>query len=543
VSISRRADFIDPTPARSHGVHNSLVELAIPTSTTAAGAPRHIDCSLPGRSLLRARIQFGDRIMIERGLQALCRPWSVLLAALLAFSLGVTGVAAQEQSGRQASAELTNTAPASLQVVPSAPRPAAPAPVGLTGQLADWLQVRGEFRGRLEGFSNAGFRSESNDKYMLDRFRIEATASPSKSMKFLVQLQDARAFDKDAGGQAVPFRDELDLRLAYGEFGNAQVRLRVGRQELVFGDQRLLGHLNWTNTARSFDGVRATIKRQTFQFDVLATSVVALSPDTFDTSGNGNALYGFYGSSNAWISKAVVEPFVLWRQSTGLTAETGGTGSLHQATVGVRVVGRLLDGFDYGTELAAQRGSVAADDVRAWAGHWVIGKTFVTASGRPRLFGEYNHASGDADPADGRRGTFDQLYPTGHDKYGLADQVGWRNVEHIRGGVEFKPKAQWQVTSSHHTWWLASARDALYNAGGAVVARSTAGTAGRRVGQEIDAQVAYTYSTQLQINGGYAYLMPGEFLKTVTPGQAYSYSYLMITYVFVGDRPAAPRGK
>ena len=140
------------------------------------------------------------------------------------------------------------------------------------------------------------------------------------------------------------------------------------------------------------------------------------------------------------------------------------------------------------------------------------------------------------------RGTFDQLYPTGHDKYGLADQVGWRNVDHLRGGVEFKPKAQWQINSSYHSWWLANARDALYNAGGAIVARSTAGTAGRFVGREIDAQAGYTYSPQLQINGGYAYILPGEFLKTTTPGHSYSYSYLMITYVFIGDRPPGAGG-
>ena len=138
------------------------------------------------------------------------------------------------------------------------------------------------------------------------------------------------------------------------------------------------------------------------------------------------------------------------------------------------------------------------------------------------------------------RGTFDQLYPTGHDKLGLADQVGWKNVDHLRGGVEFKPKAQWQVSGSYHSFWLASATDALYAANGASVARSTLGTAGRYVGQELDGQAVYTYSPQLQIAGGYARVLPGEFLKTTTPGEPYNLSYLMVTYVFLGDRPAAP---
>src|SRR5437588_807158 len=90
------------------------------------------------------------------------------------------------------------------------------------------------------------------------------------------------------------------------------------------------------------------------------------------------------------------------------------------------------------------------------------------------------------------------------------------------------------------TGWRGSATDALYAASGAAVARSAAGTAGRHVGQELDAQATYTYSPQLQIAGGYARLLPGAFLKNTTPGESYGLSYLMVTYVFIGDRPAGP---
>jgi hypothetical protein len=98
------------------------------------------------------------------------------------------------------------------------------------------------------------------------------------------------------------------------------------------------------------------------------------------------------------------------------------------------------------------------------------------------------------------------------------------------------------VNGSYHSFWLASATDALYNASGAVVTRSLAGTAGRYVGWEIDGQAVYTYSPQLQITGGYARVLPGEFLKNTTPGEPYNLSYLMVTYVFLGDKPTAPRG-
>src|SRR5262249_20399992 len=139
---------------------------------------------------------------------------------------------------------------------------------------------------------------------------------------------------------------------------------------------------------------------------------------------------------------------------------------------------------------------------------------------------------GDRNPNDGRRGTFDQLYPTGHDKIGLSDQVGWRNVEHGRAGIEMKPSKKLATSASYHAWWLASRHDGLYNAAGALVARVANGSAGRFVGQEADVQGTYPINPQMQLAVGYAHIFPGSFLKNTTPGKPYNFSYVMVTYGF-----------
>jgi hypothetical protein len=436
-------------------------------------------------------------------------------------------------------------APAEAQTQAQPGQPAAqgapvtapgPVPLGFNGLLTPWLQVRGELRTRIEGFTGGGF-ADSKDAYWMDRFRLNAIVRPAKALAFVVQAHDARAFDKTAGSQAAPFRDTLDLRMAYGEIGSTHT-VRIGRQELAFGEQRLLGHLGWANTARSFDGARGTIKGRFGQVDAFAASVVNIDPKGFDTSGNGNVIAGTYISLTAAL-KQTIEPYFFWRQSRNVAAELGGIAPLHQATSGVRMAGRVPWALDYSGELAVQTGSVGPDDVMAWAGHGVVGKTGKTIRGMPtRVFGEYNYASGDADRTDGTRGTFDQLYPTGHDKLGLSDQVGWRNIHNARAGVELRPTSRWLVAGSYHSWWLASPTDGLYSASGALVARSVAGAAGSHVGQEIDGQVSFAYSPQLQIGGGYAHLVPGEFLKNTTPGRSYKAPYVMVTYVFLGEQPA-----
>jgi hypothetical protein len=417
--------------------------------------------------------------------------------------------------------------------------PPAPVPLGIDGQLSPWLEVRGEFRMRVEAFTGGGFGGD-DDAYWMDRFRLNAVVRPAKSLAFAVQAHDARAFRKATGSQAAAYRDVLDLRLAYADIGRGSI-VRIGRQELAFGEQRLLGHLAWANTGRSFDGVRATIKGRFGQVDGFAASVVAIDPQRFDRSGRGNVIAGTYVSLPALLPAQVVEPYVFWRRAPGLAAESGAIADLHQGTTGVRLAGRLPWTLDYATEVAVQTGSLGSDEILAWAGHGAAAKTFAALPGRPRLFGEYNHASGDADDADGSRGTFDQLYPTGHDKLGLSDQIGWRNIHHARAGIEVRASAKWLVAASYHSWWLATSADGLYNASGALVARASPGAEGRHVGQELDGQFAYSYSPQLQIGAGYAQLLPGEVLKRTTPGRSYRFSYLMATYVFLGEQPAIGR--
>jgi hypothetical protein len=462
--------------------------------------------------------------------------------ATLGMVSASAAVSAQQASGSAAPGTPVEKSEAGAPAARSADiaareREVSAVPLGPSGSVTDWLTVRGEFRGRFESVTGAAFTPATGDGYMLDRFRVDVIGTPARYVRFDVQLQDARSLDKTSGGAAVPYRDTADLRLAYADIGSRGLTVRAGRQELAFGEQRLIGHLNWVNDARSFDAVRVTVARKPFTFDAFAASVVTIQPEAFDRSGHGNWLYGFYGSSTAVIPKATVEPYILFRQSQGLALETGGVGDIRQATVGARWAGALPRGLDYGIEMALQTGSVGSESVGAWAGHWTIGRSFLGLRRKVRPFVEYNYATGDRDPKDGARGTFDQLYPTGHDKLGLADQVGWRNIEHARGGIEVKPAARWQVSGSYHDFWLASATDALYAASGAAVARMTSGAAGRHVGQEADLQAVYTYSSQLQIAAGYAQLLPGAFLTRTTPGSSYRYSYVMATYVFLGDKP------
>ena len=446
--------------------------------------------------------------------------------ALAALALFVPGPLAAQQA---------NVAAASQVVAPPAPKP--PVLNRANDVLPAWVRVRGEFRERIEGFDGLGFNDTREDLYYLSRLRLNATITPARLLSFQVQGQDARVARKTVGPTGTPFRAPIDMRMAFADVGTAQSRVafRVGRQELVYGEQRLVGHVSWLNAARTFDAAKLTIRGKRASLDVFGASVVRILEDEFDKSGAGNRFAGAYATVPALVPAASVEPYAFWKRDVNLLTETATRGTLSLATLGVRWVGKLPGGFEYNTDTAVQAGSLGSDDVSAWAGHYMM-RTPASGSLGFRTSGEFNYASGDEDPADATRGTFDQLYPTPHDKYGLADQVGWRNIRHLRAGIELIPLKGVPVAANYHSWWLNEKRDGLYAAGGALLARVPAGATSAHVGQELDIQATKALTPQLVVGAGYAHIFTGAFLKQATPGASYSHPYVMATYVFLAER-------
>lgn len=404
----------------------------------------------------------------------------------------------------------------------------------LNEHLPKWLRFSGEYRARWEGFSGGFFLPDNDDHYLLNRFRVNMRVQPSSWLAFQFQGQDARALWRNQTAMPPLAHDTMDLRIGYVEFGNSDTKaigLRAGRQELAFGDQRLVGHVSWLNVARTFDAVRLTVRQPGIRLDTFASSVVVPRSGEFNKSVTGDNFHGIHAALDKLVPNATIEAYGFWRLAPNRVSEGGTPGRLDFKTYGFRWFGKLPRGLDYTTQMALQRGSWSTDEVRAWAGQWTLGRTFAHAWS-PRLVGEYNYATGDRDPGDGRRQTFDILYPTPHDLYGLSDQVGWKNLHHIRGGVELKPHRRLRLVPNYHSWWRASLRDGLYNAGGVLIVPNRDPAAGRYIGQEVDLQAFVTLNSRMVLWSGIAHIFPGTYLKRSGRPASYTFLYTMLIWNF-----------
>jgi hypothetical protein len=405
----------------------------------------------------------------------------------------------------------------------------------LDESLPRWLHIGGEYRDRLEGPIGIGFRG-TNDFYLLDRFRLKIAIQPKDWLKLYGEVQDSRIFFNHHIANANPFEDSWTLWQGYVQVGSATsgwVDALAGRQVLAFGDERVIGPSNWLNVGRTFDVARVDLHQPGYQVAIFASSVVPGSNTFLHRAIPGNNFYGIYGSLKNIIPRATFEPYVLWRLAPGNFGlpETVGRGHLNEVTIGLHVKGTLPAEFDYDTEFDGQTGSLGVSSIGAWAGYAGVGKTFPNAVAAPRVFIEGNYASGTKNPAGRDWNTFDQLYPSNHDKYGFTDQVGRRNLVQFRIGVEENLTKKWILKQAFEGFWLATSNDNFYASSGAISVPAHPG-ASRHIGNELDLLAEYQWNKGLNFGFGYARLFAGQFLKTATLGNDYSYPYAYVEYNF-----------
>ena len=407
--------------------------------------------------------------------------------------------------------------------------PRAPITDEINRGVPHWLKFSGEERIRYENLDNVGFAAV-NDGYLLNRFRLGLEVKPTAWLKFNFQAQDSRVYGQNTLPAPATQKDSMDLRIGYIEFGteSSHAALRVGRQPLMFGEQRLFGDPDWSNVGRTFDAARLTLRSSWGKADLFMGAYVKIDPVSFSEPVPSQHLDGIYGTLSKIVPNGSVEPYVYWRLEHSFKNELGKLGNLDEKTAGLRLAGKMPYAFDYSIDSAFQRGSYAGDPIAAWATHWLLGWT----AGRMRVYGEWNQASGDTDVRDSRHQGFDQLYPAGHDKLGFDDLFGWSNLRHMRTGMEYKVHRRLTLMGAVNAYWVGSEKDALYNSSGRVIARSATGTAGRNVGSEFDLQGRWTVHPGTTAHVGYGRLVAGEFLQRTTPGLTYNLFSLSLAQRF-----------
>ena len=191
----------------------------------------------------------------------------------------------------------------------------------------------------------------------------------------------------------------------------------------------------------------------------------------------------------------------------------------------------------HGTSSATVAGVTRRDLVHdAEFYHWEFGYTFASKL-TPLVLLQYDRASGDRDPFDGRDEAFDTLF--GERRFDFVPQgiytlIARSNLRTPGVRVTFAPRPHLQAMFSYRSYALDSARDAWSGIG----LRDATAQAGRSIGRQLEGSFTWNaIPSRLTFESGFAQLKAGRFFRE-TAGAGFRgdpiYVYTMVTTTFGG---------
>jgi len=379
-----------------------------------------------------------------------------------------------------------------------------------------WLSLGGEARWRAEyrGHERFGRGPQDDDGDLQQRLRLWGDLHLTPNLRAFVDIQDARSIGLDSGTPVIE-ESHADFHQAFIEanapVGDANVRLRVGRQEFGVGAFRIFEMREGANARVALDMARLMIDRPTgWSGGVFGGYAVRESKASWDDATNYDyKLYGATASRALGAGKAApkLDLFYVNTDRKGIAFDTGTPGRDERDTFSVRLSGRR-GAYDYDVEGVLQRGDFRGLDIDAWYVSAIGGKTF-DHPWSPRLALRVDAASGDKDRNDHELNTYNQLYVP---PISLRTDFGVTNLVVVQPQITFKPTQKLLVGLQTAGLWRESKEDGVYLLSGQLLRSGAEGTASH-VGWRYAAWASYPLNPFVTVTGIANYTQAGKFLK------------------------------
>ena len=297
--------------------------------------------------------------------------------------------------------------------------------------LAATPEITAELRARTEadqhrGWPSTGVNDDTVSMRSYLRTRINLNLPMDSLTRIFVQLQDSRMYGSDSGISGGLTNDmNLGVHQAFVQLRHwiwHRLETTVGRQELNYGNQRLIGAVGWNNVGRSFDGARASLKFENVTLDAVAATTVERDDPSGQKGAGSDQMLGVFAVK--WPKSVVELMAVVELDGRRLDPADVKARALERGTLAAYSARTFGERFDYIANLALQGGTVDTGagerDIEAYLLALELGVT-LPGRAKARFALGVDHASGDDGGDSTKAKEFNNLYYTGHKFRGYMD--------------------------------------------------------------------------------------------------------------------------
>ncbi|BAI76680.1 hypothetical protein AZL_e03350 (plasmid) [Azospirillum sp. B510] len=396
-----------------------------------------------------------------------------------------------------------------------------------------------ELRLRGEAIRNSGWGRDEprSDAYGLWRALPYADLRVGDSLRLFGQLIMADTLGK-LKPLAPPDSDRIDLMQGFADvnvpLGDAQGTVRVGRQMLAYGSERLISLRYGANVPRAFDAVKGIVSAGPWRVDAFYGRPVQPTPDLFDDGRDARrTAWGLYATRPLDLGfgsggSAGLDAYYLGYRNRRAGFDAGKASELRH-TIGLRSFGKAA-GWDWNWEAMGQFGRFGGGSIQAWSLATDSGYRFTALPLQPRLGLKANIASGDGNPRDDRLETFNPLFPRAK-YFGELTPVGPYNLMNLHPSLDLVLSDGFSLTASAIGYWRERLGDGVYDLTGGLL-RAGAASRARYIGTQGELVLSYGSGRSFEGLISYSLFRPGAFLKGSGPAKTIQFAGMEAVFKF-----------
>lgn len=395
------------------------------------------------------------------------------------------------------------------------------------------LSLGGELRSQYQFFNNENWGDIPNDTdgFLLNRVLFHIDTKFKKSIRLFTQIQSSTAISRV---DASPVdKNELEIHQLFMDFNfqlsSNDITLRIGRQEFLYGSQRIVAVREGPNNRQSFDAIKLIWEHKNLKSDVFYSQFVRNNFGNFNDKLNPNTkLYGVYNVLNKVPFLQNIDFYYL-----GLHKESASYNSISgeekRHSIGTRIWSKNKN-WNYDFETVYQFGSVKNQSIQAWTISLNTYYQFNVLKFKPKFGLKTEIISGDKTFDDNQLQTFNPLFPRGA-YFGLAAILGPSNLYDIHPSIEFELTDKIVFGTDYDFFWRFSKNDGIYQPNTAILypsGSSVKSYIGSQLGASIDYDIEKWFSIKLEAT----WFKSGSYLNDVTAGKDILFTATTLCYRF-----------